>query len=405
MTPTLSEPEMKNETRDMALDTIARGLDPKDSAAPQVEPVIRVRDLKKSFRRNDGTEVVAIDNVSFDVHPGESVVLLGPSGCGKTTLLRCIAGLEEPDSGEIEVNGRIVYSSSQGIHMRAELRRLAMVFQSYALWPHMTILDNIAYPLMSMPRGQRPTKAEAAQRVLKIMDTVGIAGLEKQYPNAISGGQQQRVALCRALIAGTNLVLFDEPLSNIDAQVRERLRDELLAMQRQFNFASLFVTHDRQEAMVLADRIAILKGGKMRQLSGPTETYRRPIDRFVAQFIGPINELPVTALATTAPSEDIVEAETQLGPIKGIMRHDKSADMVAIWRPEHGLLTEERPNNPNRWPCTVELAKFYGSEIEFTVRVDEVEIRVLAHGGQVLRNGTRAWLSVEPHRVKFLANK
>lgn len=375
------------------------------AAAPSGKPVVRVKNLVKSFLRRDGTEVTAINNISFDVAPGESVVLLGPSGCGKTTLLRCIAGLEQPDSGLIEVNGRAVFDSTKGINLRAELRQLAMVFQSYALWPHMTIMDNIAYPLFSLPKAQRPSRQEATERVLKIMEAVGIKGLEKQYPNAISGGQQQRVALCRAMIAGTNMVLFDEPLSNVDAQVRERLRDELLEMQRQFNFASLFVTHDRQEAMVLADRIAILNGGNIRQLSGPAETYRRPVDRFVAEFIGPTNEFAVSSCTGTGPSEDIVEAETPLGKVLGIMRHEKAEKLVAIWRPEHGVLTEVEPQVPNRWRCRVELSKFYGSEIEFVVRVGDFTIRVLAHGGKVLADGTECWLSVEPHRVKFLADR
>lgn len=371
---------------------------------PAGDPVVRVKGLMKTFRRNDGKLVHAINDLSFDVHPGESVVLLGPSGCGKTTLLRCIAGLENPDGGEIEVNGRTVFSSEKGINLRPELRQLSMVFQSYALWPHMTILDNIAYPLMSLPRGERPSKAEAAERVQKIMATVGIAGLEKQYPNAISGGQQQRVALCRALIAGSSMVLFDEPLSNVDAQVRERLRDELIDMQRQFNFASLFVTHDRQEAMVLADRIAVLNGGVIRQLDRPARTYRRPKDRFVARFIGPANEFEVTSVRSPGTGDEIV-GETKLGPISGAMRAEPGDKLVAIWRPEAGSLTEEEPASPNRWRCTVTRSNFYGSEIEFTVDAGGNQVRVLAHGGRVLPVGTPAWLSVETSEVLFLPDR
>lgn len=371
---------------------------------PAGDPVVRVKGLMKTFRRNDGKLVHAINDLSFDVHPGESVVLLGPSGCGKTTLLRCIAGLENPDGGEIEVNGQTVFSSEKGINLRPELRQLSMVFQSYALWPHMTILDNIAYPLMSLPRATRPSKAEAAERVQKIMATVGIAGLEKQYPNAISGGQQQRVALCRALIAGSSMVLFDEPLSNVDAQVRERLRDELIDMQRQFNFASLFVTHDRQEAMVLADRIAVLNGGVVRQLDRPARTYRRPKDRFVARFIGPANEFEVNSVRASGTNDEIV-GETKLGAVAGVMRGEPGEKLVAIWRPEAGSLTEEEPRSPNRWRCTVTRANFYGSEIEFTVDAGGNPVRVLAHGGRVLPVGTPAWLSVEPSDVLFLPDR
>jgi iron(III) transport system ATP-binding protein len=298
-----------------------------------------------------------------------------------------------------------VFSTEKGINLRAEIRQLSMVFQSYALWPHMTVLDNIAYPLTCMPRAKRPEKREIDERVKKIMTTVGIGGLERQYPNAISGGQQQRVALCRALIAGTNMVLFDEPLSNVDAQVRERLRDELLEMQSTFNFASLFVTHDRQEAMVLADRIAVLNGGVVRQLSAPAETYRRPKDRFVAEFIGPTNEVKITSCDAEQPSETIVSAQTELGTIHGIMRAEKAGSLVAIWRPEHAVLTEDEPDISNRWQGRVEQAKFYGSEIEFSVKVGDRSFKALAHGGRVLENGTTVWMSVEPRRVKFLEDR
>lgn len=367
-------------------------------------PIIRVQGLTKRFRRNDGTEVKAIDNISFEVHPSETVVLLGPSGCGKTTLLRCIAGLEDPDSGLIEVNGRIVFWSAQGINLRAELRQLSMVFQSYALWPHMTVSENIAYPLMSLPRPARPTREEIADRVGKVMAKVGIVGLEKQYPSAISGGQQQRVALCRALIAGTNMVLFDEPLSNVDAQVREKLRDELMDMQRSFNFASLFVTHDRQEAMVLADRIAVLGGGVIRQLDAPAETYRHPADRFVAHFVGPANELKIVSCESQEPSDDAL-ARTPLGPVRGVLRHGVAGALFAVWRPEAGMLTQDEPPASNRWACTVERVLYYGAQAEFVVKVADHTFRVLSDGGRILPVGSMAWLSVDNRDVQFLAEQ
>ena len=367
------------------------------------QPVLRVQGLEKRFRRNDGAEVTAINNATFEVHCGEALVLLGPSGCGKTTLLRCIAGLEDPDGGLIEVNGCTVFSSQRGINLRAELRQLAMVFQSYALWPHMTVMANIAYPLMSLPRASRPAREEITDRVLKIMAKVGISGLERQYPNAISGGQQQRVALCRALIAGTNLVLFDEPLSNVDAQVRERLRDELMDMQRAFNFASIFVTHDRQEAMVLADRIAILNGGVIRQLDAPAETYRHPADRFVAHFIGPTNELKVSSCEVH--DEGSAAAMTELGEVHGTLRGKATSGLVASWRPEAGVLTGDEPSAPNRWRCIVDRVLFYGSQAELTVNVGANSFRVLSDGASMLSVGSSAWLSVEPRDVQFLVDQ
>ena len=361
-------------------------------------PVLRVVGLTKQFRRNDGTTVTAIDDISFEVRPGEAVVLLGPSGCGKTTLLRCIAGLEDPDAGLIEVNGRAVFSSQQGINLRAELRQLSMVFQSYAMWPHMTVLDNIAYPLSSLPRTSRPSKAEIHDRVLKIMAKVGIAGLEKQYPNAISGGQQQRVALCRALVAGSSMVLFDEPLSNVDAQVRERLRDELMDMQKAFNFASLFVTHDRQEAMVLADRIAVLNGGVIRQLDAPARMYRDPADRFVAHFIGPTNQIKVASCDGTV-------AQTEIGPMQGVLRPGTVGNLAAVWRPEAGALTQDEPATANRWRCIVERVLFYGAQAELTLKVGALSFRVLTDGARMLPVGASTWLSVAPQDVQFLADR
>ena len=368
------------------------------------QPVVRVKNLRKQFRRNDGTIVNAINDLSFDVHHNESVVLLGPSGCGKTTLLRGIAGLEDPDSGLIEVNGRPVFCSERGINLRSESRELAMVFQSYALWPHMTIMENIAYPLRSQPRANRPANTEIIARVLEIMAKVGISGLEKQYPNAISGGQQQRVALCRALIAGTNMVLFDEPLSNVDAQVREHLRDELLDMHKTFNFASLFVTHDRQEAMVLGDRIAILNGGVMRQLDAPAETYAHPADGFVARFIGPTNETHLTAIEKDSSGSSCV-GTTELGAVHGQLRAGKEDRLIAIWRPEAGHLTEQEPGCVNRWRCKVERMIHYGAQIEFTVSIGSQTFRILSPSGRLLNVGAQVWLSVEPADVQFLIDK
>jgi ABC-type sugar transport system ATPase subunit len=177
-------------------------------------------------------------------------------------------------------------------------------------------------------------------------------------------------------------------------------------MQHQFNFASLFVTHDRQEAMVLADRIAVLNGGVVRQLSAPAETYRRPQDRFVAKFIGPTNELKITSCDATTPHEenDLV-AQTPMGPVHGILRFERTGDLIAIWRPEHSVLSQEEPAVVNRWQGVVEQAKFYGSEIEFSVRVGDQVFKALAHGGRVLEEGTKVWLSVEPRRMKFLNDK
>ena len=204
-------------------------------------PRIQISNVTKRFRRAGGKVIVPVDNISLTVDENELVVLLGPSGCGKTTLLRCVAGLERPDEGEIIVDGRVVFSSAKGIFVPPDQRRISMIFQSYALWPHMTVAQNVGYPL----EGRKLSKAEIGERVSRALELVGIGGLEAQYPGRISGGQQQRVALARALVSNSSVVLFDEPLSNVDAQVRSQLRFELKRMQRQIVYSALYFTHDQ----------------------------------------------------------------------------------------------------------------------------------------------------------------
>lgn len=365
-------------------------------------PVLAVTKLAKRFRRADGTEVRAVKDVSFELHAGEIMVLLGPSGCGKTTLLRCIAGLEHPDAGTIEVQGQTVFCADQVLNVPAERRKLSMVLQSYALWPHMTVAENIAYPLRSLPRAQRPSKREIVRRVDQIMEVVGIGALKKQHPNAISGGQQQRVALGRALIAGTSLVLFDEPLSNVDAQVREVLRAELLLMQRELQFAALFVTHDRHEAMVLGNRIAVLEEGEVAQLAAPAEIYNAPRDAYVARFIGPINEVPVIRVADS--SADGASVETRLGVIRGRPVEGAAPErkLVAAWRPERAVVSAERPVALNRWQGVVEDVTFFGSHSEVVVSVQGHRFRALMDGKASFPSGAAAWLSISPHDVAVL---
>ncbi len=374
-----------------------------DTAVPVgSRPVLAVTGLGKRYRRADGTVVRAVKDVSFELHAGEIMVLLGPSGCGKTTLLRCIAGLEQPDAGTIEVQGQTVFCADQVVNVPAERRKLSMVLQSYALWPHMTVAENISYPLRSLPRSKRPSKSEIAQRVDQIMEVVGIAALKRQHPNAISGGQQQRVALGRALIAGTSLVLFDEPLSNVDAQVREILRTELLVMQRELQFAALFVTHDRQEAMVLGKQIAVLEEGQVAQLGTPTDIYNAPRNAYVARFIGPMNEVPVIRVANS--DADGASVETELGLISGcaIEAGGSGQGLVAVWRPERAVVSAARPVTLNSWQGVVEDATFFGSHSELVVSVNGRRFRVLVDGNTSLPSGSPAWLSIDPRDVKVL---
>ncbi len=243
-------------------------------------------------RHFEGTARPAMNALNFDVAPGEFMAILGPSGCGKTTALRSIAGLETPDAGSIRIDGEVVFDSASGTNLPPERRRLGMVFQSYAVWPHMTVADNITYPL----RIRKVPSAQVREELEGILKLVDLGGLEDRYPGQLSGGQQQRVAVARALVGQPRALLFDEPLSNLDAKLREHMRVELLELQRRLKFTALYVTHDQEEAMAMSDRILVMSQGNVEQIGTPLEVYERPQSTFVADFLGAINFIPATLL-------------------------------------------------------------------------------------------------------------
>lgn len=247
---------------------------------------ISFRDLHKSF-----ADKVALDTLNLDIDPGTFVVLLGPSGSGKTTLLRCLAGIERPTSGSILIDGREVVGPNTFVH--PENRGLSMVFQDYALWPHLSVRKNVAFPLTSTAR----TKADRAARVDDLLERVGIAHLAERYPNQLSGGEQQRVALARALAADVGLVLFDEPLSNLDADRREQLRIEIATLTREAGVTTVYITHDQSEAFALADQVGVLNKGRLVQFGAPEVIYRSPVNAFVARFTGVAGEFPVDVIS------------------------------------------------------------------------------------------------------------
>jgi iron(III) transport system ATP-binding protein len=246
---------------------------------------IRLQNLSKYF-----DEVRAVDDVSLEVEAGTLVCLLGPSGCGKTTTLRMIAGFEEPTTG------RVFIGADDITNVPPYARPTAMVFQSYALFPHMSVQDNIAYGL----RARRTQKAEIQRRVQEAIVLMELQGHEKKSPPQLSGGQQQRVALARALVIRPKVLLFDEPLSNLDAQLRVRMRGEIRALQRHLGITSVYVTHDQEEAFSIADQVAIMNKGYLVQLGAPRELYRQPVDRFVAEFVGVSNVVPVELVESNA---------------------------------------------------------------------------------------------------------
>jgi iron(III) transport system ATP-binding protein len=244
---------------------------------------LEVRDLVKAFAAGRP----AVDGVSFSVPTGEIVVLLGPSGCGKTTTLRCVAGLEYPSAGAISIDGRIVSAPADGIKVPPRLRGIGMVFQSYAVWPHMTVDQNVRYPLRH--RGVRG--ADADRRVTETLELVGLGDYAGRPVVSLSGGQMQRVALARSLVYRPHLLLLDEPLSNLDAKLRMRLRDDLRRILKATGMTALYVTHDQSEAVVLGDRVGVMRDGKLLQMATPDLIYNRPADLFVANFTGASNEL------------------------------------------------------------------------------------------------------------------
>ena len=246
---------------------------------------VSIRGLSKRF--GGKVPATAIDDLALEVQPGEFLVLLGPSGCGKTTTLRCIAGLESADEGTISFGDRTVFDAGRGTNVPPNKRNIGMVFQSYALWPHMTVRQNIGYPL----KARRVKRATAAEWIEGAAELVDCTALLDRYPGQLSGGQQQRVALSRGLVARPDLVLFDEPLSNLDARLRDQVRSEIHELHERLHFTAVYVTHDQSEALALGDRLAIMRAGKIEQLGRPEEVFEEPATEYVAGFIGMENRL------------------------------------------------------------------------------------------------------------------
>lgn len=363
---------------------------------------IIVRGLQKEFGATRGqSEVKAVDDLSLEVEDGELLVILGPSGSGKTTLLRCIAGLERAEAGEIEVDGQTVFSSEKKIWVPPERRGVSMVFQSYALWPHMTIFNNVRYPLKVM--GLK--KAEAAERVQRALDMVGCGHLTNRHPSEISGGQQQRVAVARAIVGGARAVLFDEPLSAVDARVREDLRRELVELQQELGFASVYITHDQTEAMAIGHRVAVLSAGKILQLSSPRELYRQPATSDVAQFMGATNAFQ--GAVTSSTTQGNVMVASPIGAVEAASDPGIPAGQTAtvIFRPEYVRLTTTRPEaTTNVWSGLVESSLFLGYSTEYHVRINDSHTVTVRSSDQDVLDG-EVWLHVQPTDVRFTASQ
>src|SRR5438270_3521728 len=262
--------------------------------------MLSVKGLYTEYPNDRGQIVKAAQNVTFDVPEGKLFTLLGPSGCGKTTTLRSIAGLERPRVGEIRVDEELIYSSSRGIFVSPNQRGLGMVFQSYAIWPHMTVYENAAFPLRVGRR--RFSRREIDEHVMRVLATVDLADMAQREATKLSGGQQQRLALARALVMEPRVLLLDEPLSNLDAKLRERMPFELKRLQRELGITTVYVTHDQSEALALSHSIAVMNRGRIEQIGAPREIYERPGNQFVADFVGSTNFLDATVSAADGAS-------------------------------------------------------------------------------------------------------
>jgi iron(III) transport system ATP-binding protein len=357
--------------------------------------VIHVKDLVKTFEGAHG-EVRALRGVSFAVAKGQLFTLLGPSGCGKTTTLRCIAGLEEPHQGEIAINDKIVFSALDGTFIAPERRRIGMVFQSYAIWPHMTVFQNVAYPL-----AKEVHRKELARRVENVLERLGLGHLQDRLAPNLSGGQQQRVALARALVAEPEILLLDEPLSNLDAKLREQMRFELKSLHEALNITTVYVTHDQEEALALSDRIGLMVDGELIEIGAPMDLYLRPARRITADFLGTANFIPARIREGAKQRPDEVCVESALGSFVGRCSTSWGRGTAAelFFRPENvELLPDEQglKYELNRASGLIERVIFLGNSADVLIRCADVTVRMRAHPGRMPRSGERVHFSVAP---------
>jgi iron(III) transport system ATP-binding protein len=361
----------------------------------QAEIMVEIEGLDKNF----GAER-AVRNVSLAVARGEFVTLLGPSGCGKTTTLRCIAGLERPDAGEIRIGDEVVASAGRGIYLYPEHRNIGMVFQSYAVWPHMTVFKNVAYGL----RVRRASASVIKERTTRALELVGLAELAERYATKLSGGQRQRVALARAIVYEPRVVLFDEPLSNLDAKLREQMRIELVRLQQEVGITSIYVTHDQAVALVMSDRVVVMDKGVIQQIDDPQTIYASPANTFVANFIGVANLMEGVLLGRDG---ELCEIEIGLGPDRaplhlraaggdGAVKGDR---LVLSLRPEDLSLHVEQPDTPaggNLFEGEVIDTVYLGNFLECRVGVGHHEVGIQIDHYEQLTPGQKVFLAFRP---------
>ena len=352
---------------------------------------IAIRGLTKRFDAQN-----AVHGLDLDIDDREFVTLLGPSGCGKTTTLRLLAGLAAPDAGEILIEGHVV--SSPGKVLPPERRQMGMVFQSYALWPHMSVFENVAFGLTL----NRVSRSEVRRRVQHALAMVGLEGLGERTPNALSGGQQQRVALARSLVTEPSILLLDEPLSNLDAKLRERMRIELKDLHRRTGITFVYATHDQAEAMVLSDRIAVLNAGLLQQYAAPRMLYEHPANRFIADFMGAANLLAgvVEKPPSIAGAPGVVVVGNALH-LEALLPDGATKDQAftIMIRPEDIVIARECPERErNILRGIVVASNFLGSLVDLFVETHGLVLHVQVSRGTTFERAEHVYLSVPPQR-------
>lgn len=371
--------------------------------------MLTIENLQKTFpkaKKESSEHLPAVAGISLEVGEGQLYTLLGPSGCGKTTTLRSVAGLEQPDSGRIRVGSQTLYSDKERINVPANERGLGMVFQSYAIWPHMNVFDNVAFPLTVIPRQRRPGRKDIKAKVERVLSVLQLGHLTARQATDLSGGQQQRLALARALVMEPPLLLLDEPLSNLDAKLREEMRVELKRLQRDLGITAVYVTHDQVEALAMSNVIAVMNNGVIEQVGRPRDIYEHPVSRFVAGFVGTANFFDGKVESAEGPQQYRISTPGGALVAQSEVNLELGATASISVRLEHVEVVDAAENQESSlgaWRGIVESRSFLGDCVEHVVRVRDIQVRSrsnprksYAPGSEVLIDLPAEWCTIIP---------
>lgn len=365
--------------------------------------MLTIENLSTVYQSPSSKPVLAARDINFSVPKGRLFTLLGPSGCGKTTTLRSIAGLERPTEGVITAGKRVVFSGASNIFVPPNRRQFGMVFQSYAIWPHMSVFENAAFPLRV--RRKRTPEKEIQDKVMRMLDAVSLDHVAGRQATQLSGGQQQRLALARALVMEPELLLLDEPLSNLDAKLREKMRFELKKIQRELGITTIYVTHDQSEALALSHEIAVMNQGAIVQIGSPRDIYERPANLFVADFIGSTNFITGVVRDTSDPGFIV---DSQIGTLSAARAAGitTGARVSLSIRPEDLRLSETAPAETNHTVLTgtVTAKVFLGECVDFKIQINDVELLARSHPSVHTHVGEKIFMSIDPSKCTILAD-